>query len=177
LCQSGATSRIRSWFGAGHFGWGCSRGLHAAWASAPDPAHSARREVRELHRVREPVHRLPMRWRSFDLAAPKRQYGALRAHASLSFTVGVVAVGLPLQLGRIRRGSRGLPGLGGRAVAASCAGSPIARPVRRPGRTRTGLQVGEATALDPWSGVRRPASAVLLLTVFALAFAGEWQGR
>jgi MFS family permease len=28
-----------------------------------------------------------------DLPAPERQYGALRAHASLSFTVGVVAVG------------------------------------------------------------------------------------
>lgn len=28
-----------------------------------------------------------------DLPAPERQYGALRAHASLSFTVGIVAVG------------------------------------------------------------------------------------
>ncbi len=28
-----------------------------------------------------------------DLPAPERQYGALRAHASLSFTVGVIAVG------------------------------------------------------------------------------------
>jgi len=37
---------------------------------------------------------------------------------------------------------------------------------------RTGLQVGEATLWIPGSGVRRPASLWLLLTVFALAFAG-----
>jgi len=91
-----------------------------------------------------------------DLAAPERQYGALRAHASLSFTVGVVAVGFLYSWA----GYGAAP-----VVFLVWAGAllllvrrvPDRSTVRRPGRTRTGLQVGEATALDPWVG-RSPSS-------------------
>ncbi len=109
------------------------------------------------------------------LSAPERQYGALRAHASLSYTVALVAIGFLyswagygvapgvflvfaglafLLVGRVR----------GRAIGAGRAGHASAEiePPRRLG------SIGRAFAIQPrlW----------LVLAVFAFAFAGMQAG-
>ena len=107
-----------------------------------------------------------------DLAAPERQYGALRAHASLSFTVGVVAVGFlyswagygaaPVVFlvwaGALLLLVRRVPDRSTRSTARPHADGAAGRRGHRFG------SLGRAFAVQPrlW----------LLLTVFALAFAG-----
>ena len=91
-----------------------------------------------------------------DLPAPERQYGALRAHASLSFTVGVVAVGFLYSWA----GYGAAP-----AVFLIWAGALLLLVRRIPDRSAdskrrpkaTAAQSNEGVALGPWAG-RSPSS-------------------
>ncbi len=107
-----------------------------------------------------------------DLPAPERQYGALRAHASLSFTVGVVAVGFLYSwagygaapavflvwAGALLLLVRRIPDRPRDATVRSGADA------RESGRRHRLGSTGEALAVQPRLG--------LLLVVFALAFVG-----
>lgn len=107
-----------------------------------------------------------------DLPAPERQYGALRAHASLSFTVGVVAVGVLYSSAGYGTApamflvwTAALLLLVGRIPDHS--GSSKARPGGNRSADRRGGRFGSpgrALAVQPRLGI--------LLVVFALAFAG-----
>jgi MFS family permease len=107
-----------------------------------------------------------------DLPAPERQYGALRAHASLSFTAGVVAVGFLYSwagygaapavflvwAGALLLLVRRIPDRPRDATVRSGADAPES------GRTHRLGSTGEALEVQPRLG--------LLLVVFALAFVG-----
>jgi PPP family 3-phenylpropionic acid transporter len=107
-----------------------------------------------------------------DLPAPERQYGALRAHASLSFTVGVVAVGFLYSWA----GYGAAPGafLVWAAALLLLVGRIPDRPADAKARTSAGTAAGNrgrrfgspgrAFAVQPRLGI--------LLVIFALAFAG-----